>query len=109
MFYIETERLRLIPLTHQLLQLWQVGRGQMELTMGLNPSTMQIDKLYQIEMIEALTHFWLPKTAEFPEQFQWYTNWEIVLKDVNIAIGGIGLGGLPCGNSNTAIGFMLDR
>jgi ribosomal-protein-alanine N-acetyltransferase len=43
MFFIESERLRLIPLTHAQLLLWKESREKMELSMGLNPSNMLID------------------------------------------------------------------
>jgi RimJ/RimL family protein N-acetyltransferase len=108
MFFIESTRLRLIPLTHQLLQIGQTSRVAMELAMGLNPSSMQIDELYQNEIADAMTHFWLPKTLEHSDLYQWYTSWEFVLKATNTAIGGIGFTGYPNADGETGIGYMLD-
>ena len=59
MFFIDTERLRLIPLTHQLLQLCHTNRAQMELELGLNISNIQVAPFYRAEFEDALLNFWL--------------------------------------------------
>ncbi len=109
MFFIETERLQLIPLTHDLLMLCQQDRAAMETQLGLNTSDMRIDPLYVTELDDALAHFWIPMTAANPDRYQWYTNWEIVLKEERLAIGGIGFIGYPDENGQTETGFMLDK
>lgn len=109
MFFIESKRLKLIPLTHQLLRLCQVSRPAMETSLGINISAMQIDPAYQVELHDALTNFWLPKTKEHPKQYQWYTNWEIVDKATNIAIGGIGFVGHVNENGIVEMGYMIDQ
>ena len=109
MFYIETQRLKLIPLTHQLLQSYQADRAFMESTLGLQASSMQIDPLYKKELQDALAYFWLPQTLEHPDDYHWYTNWEIVLKSTNTSIGGIGFIGFPDANGQTEVGYMLDE
>ncbi|NHA07954.1 GNAT family N-acetyltransferase [Mucilaginibacter sp. HC2] len=108
MFFIESERLRLIPLTHHQLQLMHTDRPAMELSLGLNPSAMLIDPLYQHEIDDAMINFWLPKTLEYPEQYKWYTNWEIVLKNTNTSIGGMGFGGEPNEKGEVETGYMID-
>lgn len=109
MFFIETERLKLIPLTHQLLQLSHTNRAVMERVLGLNVSSMQIEEPFVSEYNDAMINFWLPKTLAHPDKYQWHTNWEIILKSANIAIGGIGLGGEPNENGETETGYMIDR
>ena len=109
MFYIETPRLKLIPLTHQLLQSYQADRASMESSMGLQPSSMQIDPLYKKELQDALTYFWLPQTLAHPDNYYWYTNWEIVLKSTNTSVGGIGFIGFPDAMGETEVGYMLDE
>ena len=109
MFYIETPRLKLIPLTHQLLQSYQADRAFMESTLGLQASSMQIDPLYKKELQDALAYFWLPQTLEHPDDYHWYTNWEIVLKSTNTSIGGIGFIGFPDAKGETEVGYMLDE
>ena len=108
MFFIKSKRLRLIPLTHQLLQICVTSRSEMEEAMGLNKSAMQID-LYQNEVDDAIENFWLPQTLANPGLYQWYTSWEIVRTDTNTSIGGIGFIGYPNVNGETEIGYMLDK
>lgn len=108
MFFIESERLRLIPLTHQQLQLAHTDRPALELSLGLNISAMQIDPLYQTEIDDAMINFWLPKTLEHTEQYLWYTSWEIVLKRTNTTIGGIGFGGELNDKGEVETGYMID-
>lgn len=109
MFILETERLKLIPLTHELLKICQHNRPEMEELLGLNISQMQIAPEYVAELLDALEHFWLPHTAANPDNYQWYTNWEIVLKQDNLAIGGIGFAGYVDDNGAVETGFMLDE
>lgn len=109
MFFLETQRLKLIPLTHQLLQSYQVDRASMESSLGLQVSSMQIDPLYKKELEDALVFFWLPQTLEHPEDYYWYTNWEIVLKSSNMSVGGIGFIGYPDAKGETEVGYMLDE
>jgi ribosomal-protein-alanine N-acetyltransferase len=109
MFFIESERLKMIPLTHQLLQLAHTNRPSMERELGLNISAMQIDELFINEAEDAMINFWLPKTLEHPEAYQWYTNWEIILKSTNTSIGGIGFAGEPNELGEAEIGYIIDK
>lgn len=109
MFFIESKRLKLIPLTHQLLRLCQVSRPAMEQSLGINISAMQVDPSYKIELDDALINFWLPNTKAHPKRYQWYTNWEIVDKAANMAIGGIGFTGHANESGIVEIGYMIGR
>jgi ribosomal-protein-alanine N-acetyltransferase len=108
MFFIESERLRMIPLTHELLQLLHTGRAAMEQALGLAQSCWQVDEFYQKEIDDAMVNFWLPKTLANPGNFIWYTDWELVLKSTNTAIGGMGFNGEPNENGEAEIGYMID-
>jgi len=57
MFFIESERLRMIPLTHELLQLLHTNRQTMELALGLNISNPQINDFYKKEIDDAMINF----------------------------------------------------
>jgi ribosomal-protein-alanine N-acetyltransferase len=109
MFFIESERLRMIPLTHELLQLMHTDRQAMELKLSLNASAQQIDELYVKEIEDAMVNFWLPKTLEHPELYKWYTNWEIILKSTNTSIGGMGFAGEPNEHGEAETGYMIDQ
>ena len=109
MFFIESERLKMIPLTQQLLQLSHADRAAMELSLDLDVSAMLIDPFYIAEMEDAMINFWLPKTLAHPDTYQWYTNWEIVLKITNTSIGGMGFAGEPNEHGEVNIGYMIDK
>jgi ribosomal-protein-alanine N-acetyltransferase len=109
MFFIESERLRLIPLTHEQLLLLKHDRKDLELSIGLHPSAMVIDAHFQRESNEALLNFWLPYTKDYPDLYHWYTNWQIILKSINTTIGGISLGGYPNDYGETNIGYLIDE
>jgi RimJ/RimL family protein N-acetyltransferase len=109
MFFIESERLKMTPLTHELLQLLHTNRQAMEVALGLNISAQQIDELYLKEIDDAMVNFWLPKTLEHPEAYKWYTDWEIILKSTNTAIGGMGFNGEPNESGEAEIGYMIDE
>lgn len=107
MFFIETERLKLIPLTHAQLLLLQKSRPAMETSLGLNPSNMFIDQIWQDEFDDALINWWIPKTLANPDRWIWYTLWEAVLKDTNTSVGGFGLG-YPNEKGESITGYSID-
>ncbi len=109
MFFIESERLKLMPLTHQQLQLLNISRNNLEAALGLQLSNWQVDELYQKEIDDALINFWLPKTLANPDEFIWYTSWEIILKAENLSVGSIGFAGEPNEHGEVEIGYMIDE
>jgi RimJ/RimL family protein N-acetyltransferase len=109
MLFIESERLKMTPLTHELLQLLHTDRSAMERALGLNISNPQISDFYKKEIEDAMINFWLPKTLANPEAYKWYTDWEIILKSTNTAIGGMGFNGEPNENGEAEIGYMIDQ
>ncbi len=109
MIDITSERLKLIPLDHDLLQLWHTqGRNTMEAKLGLKPSNWVIEDFFTTETQDALANFWLPMTERYFFDFFWYTNWEIVWTAENISVGGIGLSGLPDQHGATMVGYFID-
>jgi ribosomal-protein-alanine N-acetyltransferase len=109
MFFIESERLKLIPLNYDQLLLYANDRPALEQSLLLNKSTMVIDTHYQQEINEALKNFWLPNTKTYPDLYHWYTNWEIVLKSINTPIGSIAFGGYPDDHGETTMGYLIDQ
>ncbi|RIV22529.1 N-acetyltransferase [Fibrisoma montanum] len=109
MFFLETTRLRLIPLTSQHLSLWLRSRTLLERILGLTPEPYDLEPEYYTEVVDALQNYWLPNTERYPSQYMWFTNWEIVPKDQNRSVGGIGLAGLPNDAGETMVGYSLLR
>jgi [ribosomal protein S5]-alanine N-acetyltransferase len=105
---IYSDRLKLLPLTHQQLQLWAKSRIALEKELGLIPNVIQMDDKIRAELEDALLNTWLPGTAANPDHYHWVTNWEIILPEKNISVGGIGLAGLPDANGETMVGYGID-
>ena len=109
MMFIETTRLKLIPLKHHQLLLFDKHWSELQRVLGLNETVLKVDELVKADMHEALHHFWLPNTRQYPELYYWFTNWLVILKSTNIAIGGIGFNGYPDDYGETSIGYMIDE
>jgi ribosomal-protein-alanine N-acetyltransferase len=109
MILIESERLKLIPLKHHQLLLFNDHWNELQRTLGLNEAEMEMDEHVKADIAEALHHFWLPNTHAYPDLYYWYTNWLVILKSLNVAIGGIGFNGYPDDYGETSIGYMIDE
>lgn len=107
MFFIESERLKLIPLKYAELLLLRESREKMEQAMGFQPSNMVMDQFYLDELNDALDTFWLPNSLLYPYKYEWYTNWEIVDKDTNASVGGIGFAGQPNEDGEVITGYCI--
>jgi RimJ/RimL family protein N-acetyltransferase len=107
MFYLETERLKLIPLDLYHLRLLRQSRALMEKSLGLEPSAMAVDDFTRREIAQAL-ETWIAQVSNYESEYQWCTVWEIVLKDENFSIGGIGLTGPPDSIGETMVGYNID-
>lgn len=108
MFEIHTNRLRLIPLNLQNLLLLKENRAAMEKNLNLNISQQEIDPHIQLEFADAID-FWIVKVSQNEENYPWFTNWEVVLKEKNVSIGGIGLTGMPDEQGQVMVGYGLDK
>ncbi len=109
MFYIQSKRLRLIPLTRDMFMSCIKDRVAFEISLGLNPSNLEMDDFFKKEYDDAVVNFWIPQLAANPEQYQWITNWEIVLLEENTIIGGIGIAGIPDKVGETNTGYMISK
>lgn len=104
---IETARLKLVPLTHEQLILYKTDPITLAHELGVHPLDRQHDPSTVDDVTEAL-EFWLTNTLVYPRHYEWYTNWEIILKAEKVAIGGIGFTGLPDEEGKSMVGYGLD-
>jgi len=104
---LETSRLKLVPLSHEQLILYKNDPVALSNELGLQYLERQNDPSTLDDVTEAL-EFWLTNTLVYPRHFEWYTNWEIILKEEKIAIGGIGFAGLPDEEGKAMVGYGLD-
>jgi RimJ/RimL family protein N-acetyltransferase len=80
----------------------------MEKNLKLNISQQIIDPHIQAEIADAI-NFWIVKVSQNEENYPWFTNWEVVLKERNISIGGVGLTGMPDEQGQVMVGYGMDN
>lgn len=107
MFYIESERLKLIPLNLHQLRIYNDHEALAE-NLGLKVAKIETELLFQHEFDDALQNHWTPLVEKNPDNYIWYTNWLIVLKEENIAVGGIGVTGIPDETGACETGYGMD-
>ena len=106
MFEIETERLRLIPLQHDLLNILSESRRDLEKVLGLNEFDLAFEGEYNDIRKETLM-FWLENSQAVDTDYRFHTNWEIVVKDENISVGGASFIGAPNKKGEVILGYLL--
>jgi [ribosomal protein S5]-alanine N-acetyltransferase len=110
MFQITSERLRLIPLTVEHLHLWAQSRATLEQHLGLELSNFELnaDPAF-IEEFNAHGPLKILSLVEpHAERYEWYTLWQIVHREQNLYIGGIGMNGID-ENGQGMLGYYIDK
>jgi len=101
---LETERLRLIPLDAKNLRLSLDRPQQLEQSLGLQVSDAAMDA----DMRAAVQQM-LAGVLEDPENWPWYTNWQIVLKAETRIVGGVCFKGPADAKGEVEIGYGIDE
>lgn len=100
---LETMRLKIIPLTKEQFRLLLNGVSKLEEDMNLASSgkLLNADTQQAMEMLykESLLH---------PHNYFWYTNWQIILKSENKAIGSMCFMKEPNCNGQVEIGYGIN-
>lgn len=97
---ISTERLKIIPLDKQSLELSIIDFNKMEKSLGLIYTDENIGQrekdVFRIRLVDV-------KNNE--ENYIWYTTWMVILKSENRIIGHIMIKGYPDENGDVTIGY----
>lgn len=97
---ISTERLKIIPLDKQSLELSIINFNKMENSLGLIYTDENIGQrekdVFRIRLVDV-------KNNE--ENYMWYTTWMVILKSENRIIGHIMIKGYPDKNGDVTIGY----
>lgn len=104
-YYLESERLKLLPLQARSLTLALEDYGTMQTELGLKAIKTIIDD----EEMQYAMKIRLKKVLENEDNYVWFTNWAIVQKEENIIIGYIILKGLPNESGEVIIGYDIDE
>lgn len=100
MIELDTERLRLIPLSAENLRLLIDNPKKMEQSLSI----IESNGFLSSDLKQAM-EIRLSKLLCDEENYIWYTNWLIVSKDQNCSVGGVMLKGLPNENGEVVIGY----
>ncbi len=110
MFQLTSERLRLIPLNLNHLQLLIKDQMLLEQALDLDPFGFEISTESGLseEFYRATKEFTIPQVAENEADFYWFTMWLIVHRADNRGIGGVGIAGKPNEKGEVTIGYFVD-
>jgi ribosomal-protein-alanine N-acetyltransferase len=104
MFELHTERLRIIPLDLERLTLFIEDFQEMEKSLDLVVTNEVIEE----HVKKAMTGL-LQKANEDKGSCFWNTNWQIVLKEENRAIGGACFKGFPNEKGEVEVGYGINQ
>lgn len=105
---VETDRLNIIALNYEQLQLLKSDRMKLESKLGLKFSNMMIPADVKAELNKSVD-YWLANVEKHKEAYLWFTNWELVHKEINTSIGGFGFNGLPDESGIIEIAYVIDE
>lgn len=98
---IQTERLRLLPLTYDQLQKYLRADHSLEEELELSP----IELLISPELKEAIKQVFLPNTANPEKNYLFCTLWTIILQSANKMVGDLCIVDEPNANGEIEIGY----
>jgi len=109
MSLLQSERIQLIPLTPEQVPLLISDQQSLEISLGLNHNTIDLDNSWIEEMRRAITDYTIPKLKENPADYKWFTSWLIIHRTDNRYIGALGANGLPDEKGEVIIGYFVER
>lgn len=101
---LKNKILKIIPLDVRQMALLCESRERLDEALGLAPSREVRD-----EHLEAAYAQMRDTCAEHEKEYRWYTNWQIVLRKENRAIGSIGFFGAPNAKGEVEVGYGIDE
>ena len=104
MMIIETERLNIIALTPEQLELWTDNIKELEKEMMCSYKAEPMEGLFR-EIVRGQVE----KVQKDPDNYLWYTFWFIVKKSEHCVVGSIDFKNVPNSNGEVEIGYGLGR
>lgn len=101
---IETSRLRIIALREEEFGMLLESTPDMERALGLEPSGAELDRETHSAMFGLYSDM-----LEHPAAWPWNTNWQIVLKEENVAVGSACFMGPPDRAGEVEIGYGINE
>ena len=100
---LHTNRLRIIPLDLVQFRILLDDIEKLEKVLGLKPSHQAMDEHTRQAMESNYK-----QAQENTESYLWYTNWQIILKSENVAVGSASFKGVPNVKGEVEIGYGTD-
>ena len=102
--------IKLKPLKLQELKWLLQGRNYLEKKLNLNsvPFDLSVGPEFLKEFDIALKEYLIPKVTKNETDFEWFTHWLIIDTNCHIAVGGIGINGLPDENGEVMLGYFVN-
>ena len=101
---LQTEQLSIIGLTEEQFSLLLGGADKLEESLGLQITSEPLDK----DVEHALRWLYEQGMAD-RDNFQWYTNWQIILKDAGMVLGSANFLGKPNEEGHVELTFGLHK
>ncbi|MBA1336305.1 MAG: hypothetical protein HPY66_2740 [Firmicutes bacterium] len=101
---LETERLVLIPLTLDHLRLAITDRSRMASELGLDNDVESLN-----ETMKNVYGIKIENIEKDPDNYLFYTYWQLVHKDDNKIVGEIGFKGMPKDNGQIEVGYGTEK
>lgn len=99
---LETERLNIIALSPEQFGVLLSDECKLHLQLGLNPSDE-----YMSEYLWNAMNYLYKKVLNDPDEYLWLTNWQIILKSENKAIGSADFKNTPDKHRSVEIGYGI--
>lgn len=103
MMTLETKRLKIIPLNLDLFGLLLDNIEKMEEQLNLIPSGIPLG-----EHVQKAMEYSYNEALKRPDDYIWFTNWQIVLKNGNVSIGSAGFKNIPDESGSVEIGYGIN-
>jgi len=100
--YLETDRLKIIPLSIAQFELLLSDEIKLESELGLNASSE-----YMNELVLNAKKQQYNKALTNPDKYIWFTSWEIILKSENRIIGSANFKNIPDMEKSVEIGYGI--
>jgi RimJ/RimL family protein N-acetyltransferase len=104
------QHINLKPLNLQELKWLLHGRDYLEKKLNLNaiPFDLSAGPEFLQEFDMALKEYLIPQVQQNEAQFEWFTHWLIIDTNIHVAVGGIGINGLPDENGEVMLGYFVN-
>jgi ribosomal-protein-alanine N-acetyltransferase len=101
---LETLRLRIIALDYNHFKMHLENNGALQRTLKVSVTQEKVEDWFVEVMREPLS-----RMAKDLENQYWYSNWQIIQKDINAVIGGICFKGPPDFSGKVEIGYGIEK